>query len=87
MAGCTAWYRRTVRQGKKPWATGTIAACKVEAFNPATVPRGEMREIVKTDANGLKVRHFIGQDCFVKQMGRPGRRVKSFLFDRSALRP
>ena len=64
-----------------------LPACKVEAFNPATVPRGEIREVVKTDANGLKVRHFIGQDCFVKQMGRPGRRVKSFLFDRSALRP
>jgi hypothetical protein len=64
-----------------------LPACKVAAFDPTTVPRGEMREVVKTDANGLKVRHFIGQDCFVKQMGRPGRRVKSFLFDRSALRP
>src|SRR6516164_830425 len=64
-----------------------LPACRTEAFNPATVPRGEIREIVKTDANGLKVRHFIGQDCFVKQMGRPGRRVKSFLFDRTALRP
>ena len=30
---------------------------------------------------------WIGRESFVKQMGRPGRRVKSFLFDRSALRP
>src|SRR5262249_29991565 len=59
--------------------TGTlnmlIPAVKTEAFNPLTVPKGEMREIVKTDANGLKVRHFIGQDHFTKFMMRPGRRM------------
>src|SRR5262245_40369752 len=63
-----------------------LPACRTEAFNPLTVPKGEIREVVKTDANGLKVRHFIGQESFVRQMMRPGRRVKSFLFDRSALR-
>jgi len=56
------------------WNT-VIPAVKTEAVNPLTVPKGEMREIVKTDANGLKVRHFIGQDSFVRFMGRPGRRV------------
>ena len=38
-----------------------LPACKTEAFNPLTVPKGEIREVVKTDVNGLKVRHFIGQ--------------------------
>jgi hypothetical protein len=52
-----------------------LPACKTEAFNPLTVPKGEMREIVKTDANGLKVRHFIGQESFVKAIGRPGKRM------------
>ena len=58
-----------------------LPACKVEAFNPLTVPKGEIREVVKTDVNGLKVRHFIGQDHFTKFMGRPGRRVVSFRTD------
>jgi hypothetical protein len=58
-----------------------LPACKTEAFNPLTVPKGEIRQVVKTDANGLKVRHFIGQDSFVKFMGRPGRRVVSFRTD------
>jgi hypothetical protein len=52
-----------------------IPAINVEAFNPMTVPRGEFREIVQTDANGLKTRCFIGQDHFTKFMGRPGRRA------------
>jgi hypothetical protein len=52
-----------------------LPACKTEAFNPLTVPKGEMREIVKTDANGLKVRQFIGQESFVKAIGRPGKRM------------
>ena len=58
-----------------------LPACKIEAFNPLTVPKGEIREVVKTDANGLKVRHFIGQESFVRGMMRPGRRVVSFRTD------
>ena len=58
-----------------------LPACRTEAFNPLTVPKGEIRTVVKTDANGLKVRHFIGQESFVKAMGRPGRRVVSFRTD------
>jgi hypothetical protein len=50
----------------------------VEARNPATVPRGEMRQITQTDPNGMKSNIFIGQESFVKAMGRPGRRVVSF---------
>src|SRR5262245_24707011 len=58
-----------------------LPACRTEAFNPATVPRGEIREVVKIDANGQRVRHFIGQDHFTKFMMRPGRRVVSFRTD------
>jgi hypothetical protein len=58
-----------------------LPACKTEAFNPATVPLGEIREVVMTDASGLKIRNFIGQESFVKQMMRPGRRVVSFRTD------
>jgi hypothetical protein len=58
-----------------------LPACKTEAFNPLTVPRGEMREVVRTDQNGLKVRNFIGQESFVRGMMRPGRRVVSFRTD------
>jgi hypothetical protein len=50
-----------------------------EAWNPAYVPPGQLRERVITDARtGHKEHRFIGQQCFVKQMMRPGRRVSSF---------
>jgi hypothetical protein len=55
--------------------------CVTEYQNPANVPKGELREIKKTDTNGAKFVEFIGQDCFVKFMGRPGRRVTSFRTD------
>jgi hypothetical protein len=56
------------------------------AFAVDTVPPGEMRRVVKVSKDGMKMVEFIGRESFVKEMGRPGRRVKSFLFDRSALR-
>jgi hypothetical protein len=47
-----------------------------QARNPATVPRGEFRQINKRDEYGvLKEVEFVGQDSFVKWMGRPGRRA------------
>jgi hypothetical protein len=47
--------------------------------NPANVPKGEFRAIVKKDRYGEETR-FIGQDSFVKhcRLHRPGRRVASF---------
>ena len=63
-----------------------LADCLVEAKNPAHVPKGQFREFVVTGPDGLKIHKFIGQESFVKGMGRPCRRVTSFLFDRSALR-
>src|SRR5262245_18061929 len=58
-----------------------LPGCKIAAFDPLTVPKGLIRDVLKTDVNGPKVRHFLGQDSFVKFMGRPGRRVVSFRTD------
>jgi hypothetical protein len=52
-----------------------------EYHNPNNVPKGEFRAIKKTDSNGTKFIEFIGQDCFVKFMGIPGRRVVGFRTD------
>src|SRR5215831_13639044 len=64
-----------------------LNAVVVEAYNPQHVPVGELRKIEELDEYGkLKTIRWIGQESFVKRMGRPGRRVTSFLFDRTALR-
>jgi len=57
-----------------------LEAVPVEAFNPMNVPKGTMKEIVQINPdNGSKIHLFLGQESFVKQMGRPGRRVASFM--------
>ena len=60
-----------------------LQACVVEANNPAHVPPGELKKVERLDEYG-KVRcvEFVGQESFVKQMMRPGRRVLSFTTDR-----
>ena len=64
-----------------------LNACVAEANNPQNVPAGELRKIERLDEYGkVKTIDWIGQESFVKQMMRPGRRVTSFLFDRTALR-
>ena len=64
-----------------------LNACVVEAYNPAHVPLGELRKVEELDEFGkLKTIKWIGQESFVKAMGRPGRRVKSFLFDPRSIR-
>jgi hypothetical protein len=57
-----------------------LAEVKIQARNPMNVPRGEIREIkVRDPATGRISHHeFIGQDSFVKGLGRPCRRVLSF---------
>ena len=63
-----------------------LEACVVEANNPVHVPAGELRKVEELDEYGkLKTIRWVGQQSFVKQMMRPGRRVTSFLFDRTAL--
>jgi hypothetical protein len=60
-----------------------IAACVTEANNPKNVPPGEIRKIERLDETGrVRCIDWIGQDSFVKQMMRPGRRVLSFTTDR-----
>jgi hypothetical protein len=56
-----------------------LQSCRTEANNPAHVPPGELRKIEERDPYGaVRSIRFIGQEHFVKQMGRPGRRVLSF---------
>src|SRR5262245_66268252 len=38
-----------------------LPACKTEAFNTFTVPRGEISEVVNTDLNSLKLRRHIAK--------------------------
>jgi hypothetical protein len=58
-----------------------LAGAKAALYDPTTVKKGGMREIVlrNDDTGAVTERRFVGQDCFVKAMGRPGRRVTSFL--------
>ena len=53
--------------------------CKLRPHNPANVPPGEYRRVVKIDQNGMKQVDFIGQRHFVHEFTRPGRRVVSFM--------
>jgi hypothetical protein len=62
-----------------------LADCLVEAKNPAHVPKGQFREIVTTGPDGMKIHKFIGQESFVKAMGRQNRRVVSFNTDRGPM--
>jgi hypothetical protein len=58
-----------------------LRAVHAEAHNPATVPPGEFRRVVETDQGGTRIVKFIGQESFVKQFTRSGRRVVSFRTD------
>ena len=56
-----------------------LQACVVEANNPTHVEPGELRKIEELDQYGqVRMIKWIGQESFVKQMGRPGRRVVKF---------
>src|SRR5262249_37498146 len=64
-----------------------LQAAITEANNPCHVEPGQLRKIEEIDPYGqVKTIRWVGPESFVKAMSRPGRRVKSFLFDRSALR-
>jgi hypothetical protein len=54
-----------------------LAAAVTEAFNPANVPEGQLREIITRDErNGQEIHRFIGQHSFVRDMMIPGRRAR-----------
>jgi hypothetical protein len=70
-----------------PASVASSAAGRPDSIDP------NLRVVESYDSNGLKMRTFHGantkepnQDCFTRQFTRPCRRVKSFLFDKSALR-
>jgi hypothetical protein len=49
------------------------------AANPIDLEAGELRMVTKIDpTTGVRSNVFYGKESFVKQMGRPGRRVQSF---------
>ncbi len=60
-----------------------LTAVVAEANNPAHVKPGELKKVEELDETGaLRMIRFVGQESFVKQMMRPGRRVLSFTTDR-----
>ena len=57
-----------------------LQASKAERTNPANVPLGQLKPIKVFDPYGhVTMTKFIGQESFVKQMGRAGRRVVAFM--------
>src|SRR5262249_4751297 len=66
-----------------PFEAQLLNAVVVEANNPVHVPAGELRKVEELDEFGkLKTIRWVGQESFVKAMGRPGRRVVSFKTER-----
>jgi hypothetical protein len=56
-----------------------LQACVTEANNPAHLQPGEIRKVERLDETGrVRCIDWIGQESFVRAMGRPGRRVVSF---------
>ena len=59
--------------------TQVYADATTAASNPVDLNPGELRMVTKIDpTTGLRTNVFYGNESFVKQMGRPGRRVASF---------
>jgi hypothetical protein len=56
-------------------------AVHAEAHNASSVPPGEFRKVIEVDQGGTRIVKFVGQESFVKQFTRPGRRVVSFRTD------
>jgi hypothetical protein len=54
------------------------ADAAVAASNPIDLEPGELREVTKKNPAGRTIIEFYGKESFVKQLGRPGRRVQSF---------
>jgi hypothetical protein len=67
--------RRLPRDALRQFEDMIYPAAKATAYSADSVPDGEMRAIEEKDSNGLKMTRWIGQECFVKVMGRPSRRV------------
>jgi len=75
-------YRELKADALQVFEPQLLNACVIEANNPAHVEPGELRKIEELDDYGkVKIVRWIGQESFVKQMGRPGRRVIGFKTD------
>jgi hypothetical protein len=80
-------YRGLEADALQAFEPQLLSAVVTEASNPAHVPPGELRKIEEYDEYGkVRVVKFVGQQSFVRDMMRPGRRVKSFLFDPRSIR-
>jgi hypothetical protein len=55
-----------------------IKECGQAAYRADSVPLGQMRRVEERDANGNKTIRFIGQECFVRDLMPPSRRVIGF---------
>jgi hypothetical protein len=55
-----------------------IKDCGAAAYRADSVPLGQTRRVEEVDTNGHKSVRYIGQECFVKDMTPPVRRVVGF---------
>jgi hypothetical protein len=70
-------YRGLEADALKVFEPQLLQAAVQEAFNPANVPEGQLREIITRDErNGQEIHQFIGQHSFVRDMTIPGRRAR-----------
>ena len=63
----------------EPYETLFFKACKESATRPDSVPPGELRRIEEIEPNGTKTVKWVGQECFVRDLAPPVRRVLGFL--------
>jgi hypothetical protein len=63
--------------------------CVFEATNPANVPKGEMKmvKVINDQTGRVEKNVWIGQECFTKQMMRPGRRITGFWTEHGYIMP
>ena len=72
-------YRKLPADALAIFEPQLLKACVTECNNPAHVPPGEIRKVERLDETGrVRCIDWVGQENFVKQMTRPGRRVLSF---------
>jgi len=74
-------YRRLDDATLSAFEPQLYAAVHKAAYDPSSVPPGEFRRVFEVDQGGTKIVRWIGQESFVRQMGREGRRVVSFRTD------
>ena len=74
----TVQYGELKRDALQAIVPDLLKACVEEAKNPDNLAPGEIRKIEVLGPDGQKWIDWVGRESFVKDMGRPGRRVVSF---------